>query len=161
MSPHATQDPRSRRNVPQWHNSRSQSDATIRACLPAQWTNGDSTTTHSCYVRKYLGTCSFRENSRISVTTQIEVMFGRKGMSVKVIWCQFFKIYFIVCFHNDSHILQSNCNEILRRWDIFIDQSICISIVDLIVHENFMMFIANSLCEVFCTVIQGNIKKCE
>lgn len=35
------------------------------------------------------------------------------------------------------------------------------SIVDLIVHENFMMFIANSLCEVFCTVIQGNIKKCE
>lgn len=35
------------------------------------------------------------------------------------------------------------------------------SIVDLIVHENFMMFIANPLCEVFCTVIQGNIKKCE
>lgn len=110
---------------------------------------------------KIFGNLFVSRKSRISVTTQIEVMFGRKGMSVKVIWCQFFKIYFIVCFHNDSHILQSNCNEILRRWDIFIDQSICISIVDLIVHENFMMFIANPLCEVFCTVIQGNIKKCE
>lgn len=42
----------------------------------------------------------------------------------------------------------------------FLEDGIYLLII-FIVHKNFMMFIANPLCEVFCTVIQGNIKKCE
>lgn len=49
-----------------------------------------------------------------------------------------------------------------RRRDVFIDQPMW-SILDLIVYENFMMFIANLLCEVLCIVVYNsrNIKKCE
>lgn len=44
-----------------------------------------------------------------------------------------------------------------RRRDVFIDQPIW-SILDLIVYENFMMFIANLLCEVLCTAVYNSRK---